>query len=296
MHKPSFSMDQNQLRAIEHGIQEMIRSDDNIGLSYVAYIPKNITCCILFYHGGGANNLNYTKMGQSLCDAAEAAVFLFDIRGHGKSEGPRGYSASKELVWSDISSAIQFIKRKYKSIPIYLAGHSSGAGLILNYSCWSNRKLVDGYFMIAPELGYRVAQQKTTFAKANKLIFILNRLSKGYLLNKTLAVLFNYSHEQIFNNGSLQGYTVGMADAVTPDAPFNALTNIKVPVYILIAGEDELIDNEKLIPLLIEAKSKNTSISLETVPNASHIMILTDVHLYINQYINSLNNHKLVAR
>ena len=227
-------------------------------------------------------------MAQSLCDIADAAIFLFDIRGHGKSEGLRGYSASKELVWSDISIAIQYIKGQYQSIPIYLAGHSSGAGLILNYSCWSNRKFVDGYFMIAPELGYRVAQQKTSFAKAKKLIFVLNRLSKGYLLNKTLAVLFNYSDEQILNNGSLQGYTVGMADAVTPDSPFNALTNINAPVYILIAGKDELIDNEKLMLFLVNAKSKNTSISIETVPNANHIMILTDIHPYINQYLNRL--------
>lgn len=283
MFKSSFLINRNELQATELGMRGKIKSNDGVDLAYISYVPLHPQCIIIFYHGGGANNLDYTFMAQSLHDTSRIATFLFDIRGHGQSGGPRGYSPSKELVWSDISNAIRFMKKKFPNTPIYLGGHSSGAGLVLNYSSWNKREVIKGYLMIAPEFGYRIAQQKIPFAKVNKFAFIINKVSKGYFCNKMLAVRFNYSTEQINNWGFLRGYTVNMADAVTPDDPVNALINIREPLYIYIADEDELIDNVKLNDFLNLIIKKNPLITIEYIPHAKHIMILKDVHEYIRR-------------
>jgi alpha-beta hydrolase superfamily lysophospholipase len=84
MFKPSFLINHEELQAKHSGIQGKIKSIDGFNLAYIAYIPNHPKSCILFYHGGGANNLDYTKMAESLCNDSQIATFLFDIRGHGK--------------------------------------------------------------------------------------------------------------------------------------------------------------------------------------------------------------------
>ena len=76
-------------------------------------------------------------MAEQLCQKYQIATYLFDIRGHGQSGGERGHTPYIHQVWDDISSAIIFLKQNYGDIPLYLGGHSSGAGLILNYAAWA---------------------------------------------------------------------------------------------------------------------------------------------------------------
>ena len=82
-----FLVNRIELEGSEADIQGKIQAIDNIHLAYTAYIPRQVDYCVIFYHGGGANHLSYTGMAQSLRDTSHIATFLFDIRGHGLSDG-----------------------------------------------------------------------------------------------------------------------------------------------------------------------------------------------------------------
>jgi acylglycerol lipase len=131
-----------------------------------------------------------------------------------------------------------FLKHKFRDRPIYLGGHSSGAGLVLNYSCWQKSLAVNSYIIVVPEFGYRASVKRIQgedFARVKLKPIIANRLSGGYLCGDSLAVKFNYSKDMIESDGLFPGYTVNMCRAVTPEDPVTALTNIKSPTYILIS-------------------------------------------------------------
>lgn len=107
---------------------------DKIQLAFYSFVPQSSKAVIVFYHGGGAwSKAMYQLMAQETSFNHNMAVYLFDIRGHGHSQGVRGDAPSPLHVWNDIDVAMDFVKKKHVGIPVFLAGHSSGCGLIINY-------------------------------------------------------------------------------------------------------------------------------------------------------------------
>jgi acylglycerol lipase len=240
--KNLFLIESDALNASAKPLQGNIKASDGVILAYNAYTSDNPKGCLIFFHGGGAHGFaGYTLMAEQLCLQYHIATYLFDIRGHGLSGGTRGHTPKVEQVWKDVSSAITLLKQKFSDLPIYLGGHSSGAGLVLNYSYWSKSLPVNAYILVAPELGYRAlvkviySQKEDEFARVNLLPILANRLTFGYLFGNSLGVEFNYPKDLTEREGLLSAYTVNMCRAVTPDDPVTALTNLKSPTCILIS-------------------------------------------------------------
>ena len=286
----SFVIDKEALKASTKPLLGAIKASDGIKLAYAAYTLNEPKGCLLFLHGGGAHGLaGYTLMAEHLCIQHHIATYLFDIRGHGRSGGTRGHASTREQVWEDISSGISFLKHEFLDAPIYLGGHSSGAGLVLNYSCWQKSLPVDSYIFVAPEFGYRAPVSHPRgggdFAKVSLMPIIINRLSGGYFCGDSLAVEFNYSKEMIKGENLLPGYTVNMCRAVTPEDPVSALANLKTFTYILISEKDELIDPTKLKNFLDPIAKNNQNLSFEIIPDGGHLLVFKDAHRHIGPYL-----------
>lgn len=58
----------------------------------------------------------------------------FDQRGHGKSEGERGYIDSYKEVMKDCENFITEVTKLYSNVPVYLLGTGSGGLVCLNIS------------------------------------------------------------------------------------------------------------------------------------------------------------------
>lgn len=87
---------------------------------------------LIITHGLGENAQRYTflqglfSQGPNIC--------LYDLRGHGKSEGPKGEVESFEEYAQDLQEIISFLKREYRMNTFSLFGHSLG-GLIVTDFC-----------------------------------------------------------------------------------------------------------------------------------------------------------------
>lgn len=60
-------------------------------------------------------------------------LISFDLRGHSKSEGPRGQTPSYEALMKDISFLLEIVNKQFPQLPSFLYGHSLGGNLVLNY-------------------------------------------------------------------------------------------------------------------------------------------------------------------
>lgn len=79
-------------------------------------------------------------------------VVGFDQRGHGKSEGERGYIDDRKEVLNDCNTFIGAIFKAYPNIPIFLMGHGFGALLsIVCHQEFKNYKF-SGLILVAPAL------------------------------------------------------------------------------------------------------------------------------------------------
>lgn len=90
---------------------------------------RAVVCLI---HGLGEHNGRYVHVADSLTQAGYTLI-SFDLRGHGKSEGPRGHTPSYEALMRDISSLLEIVNKQFPQLSSFLYGHSLGGNLVLNY-------------------------------------------------------------------------------------------------------------------------------------------------------------------
>lgn len=91
---------------------------------------RAVVCLV---HGLGEHSGRYAHVGQALCDAGYA-LLACDLRGHGKTPGPRGHVPSLDAGMDDITLLLDEGARRFAGLPRFLYGHSLGATLALNYA------------------------------------------------------------------------------------------------------------------------------------------------------------------
>ncbi len=92
--------------------------------------PKAVMCLV---HGLGEHTGRYAHVAAALNDAGYA-LLGFDLRGHGKSAGLRGYTPSYDALMDDIGRLLGEAAQRYPDKPLFLYGHSLGGNLVLNYA------------------------------------------------------------------------------------------------------------------------------------------------------------------
>lgn len=83
-------------------------------------------------HGMGEHLARYAPVAQQLVKAG-FAMMGFDLRGHGRSGGPRGHTPSYEALLDDVGMLQERINERYPRRPVFLYGHSLGGALAINY-------------------------------------------------------------------------------------------------------------------------------------------------------------------
>ena len=92
--------------------------------------PRAVVCLV---HGLGELTGRYAHVAAALIDAGYA-VLGCDLRGHGKSGGPRGHTPSYDTLMDDTGCLLDEAAERYSDKPRFLYGHSLGGNLVLNYT------------------------------------------------------------------------------------------------------------------------------------------------------------------
>ena len=268
------------------------KSTDDIFLAYRPYLPEKASAVFVFFHGGGAHSgLSYHHLGIDLRDNFNIAVYMPDIRGHGGSEGARGDAPNKQQVWADINTIIQQARLRYPQLPIFVGGHSSGAGLALNYSSWSERENIDGYVFLAPYFGYKSetnhddnAANRVAFSDVNTLKFVFNSMSFGLLAGHDKAVMFNFPKQVLDKNPEIVTFnTVNMSNALTPSSPDSQLADI-TQFGLWIGEQDEAFDADKVTAFAQEHAGKDRH-EIKMLKSENHFSIILSGAKYIGPWL-----------
>jgi acylglycerol lipase len=107
--------------------------------------PKAI---INLIHGLGDHSTRYDAWARQF--AENGYIFRsFDLRGHGRSDGKRGYSSNYQKLIADITMFIHLGKEEFPDLPVFLYGHSLGGNLVINYAI-QNILDVNGLIITSP--------------------------------------------------------------------------------------------------------------------------------------------------
>ncbi len=106
-------------------------------LYYHGWLPdiesKNIKAIVLIVHGVAEHCGRYLNLATYLVSHS-FAVFGFDLRNHGRSEGKKGTVEHFSYFVDDLHIFIKYVQTQYSDKKIFVFGHSMGATISLIYS------------------------------------------------------------------------------------------------------------------------------------------------------------------
>ena len=155
--------------------QSSWQSGDGIQIHFQGWEPdKKPKAVLALVHGHGEHSGRYAHVGAAFTKAGYALVAL-DLRGHGKSGGPRGHTPSYQALMDDVSALLMQISARYPKLPVFLYGHSMGGNLVLNFALRRKPK-VAGVIATGPWL--RLAFEPSTIQAT--LGRVMNQIAPGF--------------------------------------------------------------------------------------------------------------------
>jgi alpha-beta hydrolase superfamily lysophospholipase len=143
---------------------------------------------VLLIHGLGEHCSRYDHVAAAFA-AQGIATTSFDLRGHGRTPGPRGHIPSFELVDQDIDHFLTAAAEAFPRLPRFLYGHSMGGELVLYYTITRHPHLA-GVVCTSPGLGTSDPMPAAKMLAARVLYRLAPRVSMPNGLD-----LANLSHD-----------------------------------------------------------------------------------------------------
>jgi alpha-beta hydrolase superfamily lysophospholipase len=137
------------------------RTSDGVLLFRRAFRPATAPIGdLLICHGIGESSSRYIQAARAFAEAGWRTV-IFDLRGHGRSEGPRGYVPTWRRFHDDLAEQVDALSNSDR--PLVVLGHSMG-GLIAFGAAASGKIRPAKLVLSAPALEANIATWKRVLA------------------------------------------------------------------------------------------------------------------------------------
>lgn len=235
------------------------KTAENITIFSREWKPEsNTRAVIIIVHGLGEHSLRYEYTAKHFNNHG-FAVIAFDLQGHGKSGGNRGY-ASFQQSYIEIDRAIKEAKTRYPGMPVFLYGHSLGASLVLIYAA-QRKPMINGLIASAPCI--RTASPITPFklavGKSSSYLFPTLALGNGLDrsgLSRDTSIVHAYINDPLVHDRVTS--KLGM-DLV--DSGFFLLQHaheFTMPCLLMQGTADRIVDPDATFEFASKAPSTTT--------------------------------------
>lgn len=159
-------------------------ASDGLKLFAQSWIPQsNPRAVINYVHGFKDHSNRFSHWAVKL--AREGfAVIAVDLRGHGRSEGRRGYADSFDRYLQDVGVLCDFSRNHYPGVCQFLYGHSLGGNIVTNYLI-SGRPLPHAAIITSP--WFKLAFEPSLFTRT--LGIFLGYMMPGILVRSDLDTM-----------------------------------------------------------------------------------------------------------
>lgn len=217
-----------------------------IGYSWQLDDPDYVVVQI---HGIGEYEGRYDRVA-GYFQRANIAMVGMDLRGHGRSMGPKGHCAPRKAVLEDIDELIEYAQIRYPDTPIVLYGHSMGGNIGLDYRARGKYNAdMAGYIITAPWVLLVQTPPKWMVTSLSALEKIAPSMTVSTKVNQAdlgnLISVGRYDedplvHHRISLETAMDGYFIGqeLAQGIHED---NGLAR-DIPMLLMHGTSDKLCD------------------------------------------------------
>src|SRR5512136_2894141 len=196
--------------------QVEIKTRDGLRLLGLQWKPagkaRGVVCLV---HGIGEHVGRYAHVAAAMNDAGYA-MLGFDQRGHGRSEGPRGFTPSFDTFLDDLDVQLDEARRRHPGQPVFLYGQSMGGNLVLYYSLRRKPSLA-GVVASSPQirLAFTPPAWKTTLGRWMLKLWPTMVMANGLdvkNLSHDAAVVRAYTTDPLVHDRVTPPLGIGMID------------------------------------------------------------------------------------
>jgi alpha-beta hydrolase superfamily lysophospholipase len=199
---------------------------------------KGVICLV---HGLGEHSGRYEHWA-GLLNRAGYTVLAYDLRGHGKSGGQRGYVSSFNEYLKDTDLLLKESANRYPDLPCFLYGHSIGGLIVSNYVLQNKPKLM-GVVVTALANNTSIQEQKGKVILAKTLGALMPKFSMASgLIPSTISrdpeIVTKYENDPMVHDRVTAGFGKGTLDVIA----WNDLhaSEWTLPVLFMHGEKDQL--------------------------------------------------------
>jgi alpha-beta hydrolase superfamily lysophospholipase len=221
---------------------QQITARDGVKLELHEWLVDDPRITILLVHGYAEHCRRYDHVAKAW-NARGIQVVGADLRGHGKSEGGRGFVERFEDYHRDIDALMDAAKARAKGSPIAIYGHSNGGLIALHWLLAGNGHDLAGVILTSPFLGLALKPNPVKVAAGRVMAKILPKIGlpsgfsgKDVCADETIQRAYD-TDPLIFKNVNARWFSEAMSAMALVHARAGEL---KTPMLLLYGGSDKL--------------------------------------------------------
>lgn len=218
---------------------------ENAELYYQTWSNESPSGTIVITHGLAEHSDCYKNLAKVLAEN-NWYVVAWDLRGHGRSEGQRGYVKNFNHYQNDLELLVHHLRQSPDAPkePMILFGHSMGGLITLLQTLKTTQAQPDAVVLSSPALGLsmEVPKAKEFVAHIAEKWFPTLTLHNGIKysdLSRDQAVVDSYEKDNLRHDKVSPGIFLGMQRSI--DFVFQNVAAIKVPILMQLSGDDRLV-------------------------------------------------------
>lgn len=234
-----------------------------LNLYWQAWLPQQVPKAVLLVvhglaeHGGRYGN----PVGYFVPKGY--AIYSFDLRGHGHSEGVRCYTDRFSDYVDDLRTFHSLVRGWHPSAKIFMLGHSMGATIAVEYAAAYQGELA-GLILSAAVLKPGASVTRLQVVMARVLSALLPKMGVAPLdssaVSRDKAVVEAYDNDPLVYRGKVTArlgaeFIRVMEKELPPKMP-----GIELPLLIMYGSEDRLANPEGSVLAHNLAKSKDKTL------------------------------------
>ncbi len=236
----------------------------NLNLYYQCWLPDGKPKALLLLGHGLAEHSGRYKHLAGYFVAKGYAVYSFDYRGHGKSEGLGGYVERFSYYLNDFKTFFDIVSRQHNESKVFIIGHSMGGTIATAYAAHHQQELA-GLILSGASLKVGSSLSPALIMVANALSVLLPKTGIAVLdasaISRSATVVNDYVNDPLVYRGKIRARLSAEVIRVMQQLP-RRMPEINLPILIMHGSADRLSAPEGSEILYQRIGSKDKTLKL----------------------------------
>lgn len=237
---------------------------NNFNLYYQSWVPDGKPIALLIIvHGIAEHSGRYANVVNYFVPKGYA-VYSFDLRGHGKSDGIRSHVERFSYYLDDLKTFCDKVRDENKTAKIFLVGHSMGSTIALDYAVEHQSEL-NGLIVSGTTLKAGNSVTKVSILMAKILSVVMPKMGVAALdangISQDKAVVAAYINDPLVYTGKLRARW-GAELLKTMNKLQSTISELSLPILILQGTADRISDPSGSKMLFDGVGSKDKTLKL----------------------------------